>query len=116
VVVLNREQAEYIRDHDAKGSRRADSPWQTHFEDMWIKSCVRRLRKWVPTSADIRDLLERAERVDSAPALRVDAEISRPRTVESSADDTTTEAEPNGGAATEAQELVGWPETKQPPA
>ncbi|MFC8463354.1 recombinase RecT [Streptomyces sp. NPDC057250] len=62
VVLLNREDAEEIRDTYSEAYRRAqdsgahDSYWHTHFTDMWIKSGVRRLEKWVPTSAAVRAL------------------------------------------------------------
>jgi recombination protein RecT len=51
VVVLNRAQ---IRDIKAKaqGANTEYSPWATNPESMWLKSAVRQLRKWVPTSAE----------------------------------------------------------------
>ncbi|MFE3378812.1 recombinase RecT [Streptomyces anulatus] len=62
VVILNREDAEEIRDEYSDAYRRAeetghrDSFWHTHFLDMWIKSAIRRLEKYVPTSAALRAL------------------------------------------------------------
>jgi len=62
VVILNREDAEEIRDEYSEAYRRAeesgvrDSFWHTHFLDMWIKSAIRRLEKYVPTSAALRAL------------------------------------------------------------
>ncbi len=62
VILLSREDAEEIRDEYSEAYRRAveagsdDSFWHTHFTDMWKKSCVRRLVKVVPTSADLRCL------------------------------------------------------------
>ncbi|MFH8577199.1 recombinase RecT [Streptomyces zaomyceticus] len=62
VVLLNREDAEEIRDEYSEAYRRAeesgarDSFWHTHFLDMWIKSAIRRLEKYVPTSAALRAL------------------------------------------------------------
>lgn len=61
VVVLNRADITRIK----KKAQSADSqysPWQTDEPAMWLKSAVRQLRKWVPTSAEyIRERL-RAER------------------------------------------------------
>ncbi|MFC9341409.1 recombinase RecT [Streptomyces sp. NPDC057020] len=62
VILLNRETAEEIRDEYSEGYRRAEesgarnSFWHTHFNDMWLKSAIRRLEKYVPTSAALRAL------------------------------------------------------------
>jgi len=64
VIILSREDAEAIRDEystayrDAETAGRADSFWHTHFLDMWRKSCVRRLAKVVPMSAEIVGLVK----------------------------------------------------------
>jgi len=51
VVVLNRQRVMEIRaKSDSKDSEY--SPWQTSEEAMWLKSAVRQLAKWVPTSAE----------------------------------------------------------------
>ena len=61
VVVLNRKQIADIR-AKAQGANSEYSPWQTNPEAMWLKSAVRQLRKWVPTSAEyIREQM-RAQR------------------------------------------------------
>jgi recombination protein RecT len=51
VVVLNKADIERIK----KSSQGADSeysPWTQHPKAMWLKSAVRQLAKWVPTSAE----------------------------------------------------------------
>lgn len=51
VIELGEEDIERIK----KSSQGADtdySPWQQHTEAMWLKSAVRQLAKWVPTSAE----------------------------------------------------------------
>lgn len=64
VVVLNREDAEEIRDEYSDAYRRAEvdgsksSFWHTHFNDMWLKTALRRLAKTVPTSAEVRLLMQ----------------------------------------------------------
>lgn len=76
VVVLNR--AEIIKvKKSSMGSDSDYSPWQTNEPAMWLKSAVRQLRKWVPTSAEFRDQL----RVDAQGIARVHAEVAagRPR-------------------------------------
>lgn len=51
VVVLNQQRIAEIRaKSDSKDSKY--SPWQTSEESMWLKSAVRQLAKWVPTSAE----------------------------------------------------------------
>jgi recombination protein RecT len=51
VVVLNKKRVMEIRaKSDSKNSDY--SPWNTNEESMWLKSAVRQLAKWVPTSAE----------------------------------------------------------------
>ncbi|MBC9729894.1 recombinase RecT [Streptomyces sp. TRM68367] len=62
VIVLSREDAEQIRDEYSEAYRRAeqtgkrDSFWHTRFPDMWLKTGIRRLFKYVPTSPELRQL------------------------------------------------------------
>jgi recombination protein RecT len=64
VIVLNREDAEEIRDEYSQAYRRAqesgkaDSFWHTDFDKMWAKSALRRLHKVVPMSAELVALLK----------------------------------------------------------
>jgi recombination protein RecT len=61
VVVLNRAAIQKIK-ASSQGADSQYSPWQTNEPAMWLKSAVRQLAKWVPTSAEyIREQL-RAER------------------------------------------------------
>ncbi|MFF8406977.1 recombinase RecT [Streptomyces sp. NPDC015684] len=79
VIILNRQQATEIRDKYSKGYAKAvregknDSPWQTSFDAMWAKSCVRRLVKVVPTSTELTELINSDDDADdaasSAPAV-----------------------------------------------
>jgi len=63
VVVLNRAKISKIR-AKAQGSRSEYSPWNTDEEAMWLKSAVRQLKKWVPTSAEyLREQLRAARDV-----------------------------------------------------
>jgi recombination protein RecT len=67
VVVLNKAQIERIKaKSDSANSRdyAQYSPWNTNPEAMWMKSAVRQLRKWVPTSAEyIRERLRAVQEV-----------------------------------------------------
>lgn len=64
VIILNRSQAEKIRDKYSKAYKKAerqrthDSPWHTDFDAMWAKSAVLRLRKVVPTSTELTELMQ----------------------------------------------------------
>ncbi|MCY0957658.1 recombinase RecT [Streptomyces sp. H27-H5] len=64
VILLNREDAEEIRDQYSVAYQRAeesgkrDSFWHTHFLDMWLKSSIRRLAKYVKTTPGARALDE----------------------------------------------------------
>lgn len=51
VVVLNRADIDRIKATSA-GASSTDSPWRKHEASMWLKSAVRQLAKWVPTSAE----------------------------------------------------------------
>lgn len=72
VVVLNRAQIGEIK-KSSQGSDSDFSPWQRHEAAMWLKSAVRQLQKWVPTSAEYRT----EQRADSAAVARAHAEGSR---------------------------------------
>jgi recombination protein RecT len=63
VVVLNRAAIDIIK-KSSPGSGYDNSPWVTHPGSMWLKSAVRQLAKWVPTSAEYRRELARVERGD----------------------------------------------------
>ncbi|WTW95464.1 recombinase RecT [Streptomycetaceae bacterium NBC_01309] len=112
VVLLNREDAEQIRDEYSAAYRRAeasgaaDSFWHTDFNAMWQKSGLRRLHKVVPMSAELVAL----EKVDDAgeagqvqvihapsdrAALLAEAEEAHAR-AEDSQDPPSTERSPGG--------------------
>lgn len=60
VVVLNRKRVMEIKaKSDSRNSEH--SPWNTNEESMWLKSAIRQLAKWVPTSAEYRREQLRAE-------------------------------------------------------
>lgn len=85
VVVLNRAHIEAIK-KSAQGSDSQYSPWQTAEPQMWLKSAVRQLAKWVPTSAEIRTGI--APATIDAPSIDIpDTSASFP------ADDEIAEAE-----------------------
>lgn len=70
VVVLNKAAIRKIKG-SAQGADSQYSPWQTNEPAMWLKSAVRQLVKWVPTSAEFRREQLRAERevaLEQAPA------------------------------------------------
>lgn len=89
VVILNAAAINAIK-KSANGTDSQYSPWNTHPAAMWLKSAVRQLAKWVPTSAEyIREQL-RAQRVAAAegtgqfapnltglPEIPLDADIER---------------------------------------
>jgi recombination protein RecT len=51
VVVLNRADIDRIK-QSSDGASSPYSPWQKHEAAMWLKSAVRQLAKWVPTSVE----------------------------------------------------------------
>jgi len=81
VVVLNRQAIQKIK-ATSQGSDTPYSPWVTNEPAMWLKSSVRQLAKWVPTSAEyMREQLRAARDVAaeqgsmSAPPVRDDRPI-----------------------------------------
>lgn len=60
VVVLNPASIAKIK-AKAQGANSEYSPWQTDEAAMWLKSSIRQLVKWVPTSAEYRTAVARAE-------------------------------------------------------
>lgn len=77
VVVLNRAEINRIKS-SSQGSDSDYSPWRTNEPAMWLKSAVRQLQKWVPTSAEYRT----EARNDSAAVAKAHAEGSRSPQVE----------------------------------
>ncbi len=81
VVVLNKSAIEKIK-ASSQGANSEYSPWVKHEASMWLKSSVRQLAKWVPTSAEyMREQLRAAQEVaaeqrpaDFAPGIEVDGE------------------------------------------
>lgn len=57
VVVLNKAAIEVIK-KSATGASNERSPWVKHEPSMWLKSAVRQLAKWVPTSAEYRHAVQ----------------------------------------------------------
>jgi phage RecT family recombinase len=63
VIVLSREDAEEIRDEystayqRAEANGRRDSFWHKDFLAMWLKTAIRRMAKYVPTSVEVRALV-----------------------------------------------------------
>jgi recombination protein RecT len=66
VVVLNRAAIARIK-RSSQGSSGEYSPWVLHPESMWLKSAIRQLKKWVPTSEEYRQALESVEARELAP-------------------------------------------------
>ncbi|WP_018908777.1 RecT family recombinase [Salinispora arenicola] len=73
VVELNRDDIDRIK-ASSQGATSEYSPWQKHEAAMWLKSAVRQLQKWVPTSAEFRREQLRA----AAEAHRVAAAADAP--------------------------------------
>lgn len=72
VIVLNRADINKIK-ATSQGADSDYSPWKNHEAAMWLKSAVRQLQKWVPTSAEYRTEV----RADHAAVAKAHAEGSR---------------------------------------
>lgn len=74
--VMSLAQVERHRDKHAKGWNRADSAWKTNPEAMGIKTCLRRVAKFLPLSPEIQQLVEREEYIDHNVALNAPSLLS----------------------------------------
>jgi recombination protein RecT len=75
VIVLNRHDIDRIKASSASASSQY-SPWKTHEGAMWLKSAVRQLAKWVPTSAEY--ITEQLRAVQKAHATVASEAVSIP--------------------------------------
>jgi recombination protein RecT len=76
VVVLNRAAITKIKS-SAQGASSDYSPWATNEDAMWLKSAVRQLQKWVPTSSEyIREQLRAVRDVASEPIRTVPQHVN----------------------------------------
>lgn len=73
VVELNADDIARIKE-SSQGSGSEYSPWVKHEAAMWLKSAVRQLQKWVPTSPEFRQEQARA----AGEAQRVAAQVGEP--------------------------------------
>jgi recombination protein RecT len=100
VVVLNRKAIEKIK-KSSQGSDSEYSPWQNWPEQMWLKSAVHQLEKWVPTSAEyIREQMRAAAEVA---AINIPVPAPEP---EAPVDTETGELRDEGEVPTEP--TAGW--------
>lgn len=103
VVVLNQTAIDRIK-AKSQGADTKYSPWVTTPEAMWLKSAVRQLSKWVPTSAEyIRERL-RAQR-------EVDAEALEDLPADLPAVDSDTGERYDGAIDAEILDDDGWDES-----
>jgi recombinational DNA repair protein RecT len=63
VTVLSKAQAEAAK-RASPGAKRSDSPWNTHFDEMAMKTCVRKGSKMLPLTPELSKALEYEERRD----------------------------------------------------
>jgi len=98
VVVLNRAAIDRIK-ASSQGADSEYSPWKLHEPAMWLKSAVRQLQKWVPTSAEYRREQMRAAAEYTKAAHNTGAPAQPPSTVY------------DGEIVDEEQ---GWPEVATP--
>ncbi|WP_405461521.1 recombinase RecT [Streptomyces sp. NBC_00101] len=107
VVVLNRRQ---VMEAKAKSDSRNSeySPWNTNEESMWLKTAVRRLAKWVPTSAEYMREQLRAQ-AEVAGELTGSASAPLPPQPSVELDD-----EDDGPIDGELEPEGGWPDVAQP--
>jgi recombination protein RecT len=102
VVELSRDDIARIK-ASSQGADSEYSPWVRHEAAMWLKSSVRQLQKWVPTSAQFRMEIARA----MAEATRVAASPDMPAGVELPLPDID-------GEVVDEPEPADWPAAAEP--
>lgn len=100
VVVLGQTDIDRIK-ASSDGASSEYSPWRKHEESMWLKSAVRQLAKWVPTSTEYIAQRARAERVGAESPVPVAPVLDDPVPA--------IEAPPAGVDPASGEVLVDWP-------
>jgi recombination protein RecT len=96
VVVLNKAAIERIK-ASSQGSASEYSPWVKHAEAMWLKSAVRQLRKWVPTSAEfMREKLRNLQVANTTDVATMTADVNPLADMHYMEDQVAVEAVPAG--------------------
>lgn len=115
VVVLNRVDINRIK-ASSQGADSEYSPWQKHEAAMWLKSAVRQLAKWVPTSAEyIREQLRAVRDVQNEGAQYQPApEGFAPRSVDDIVDAEVVDTE-HGHVDTSTGEVLDPADYDAPP-
>jgi len=103
VVELNADDIDRIKE-SSQGSSSEYSPWVRHEPAMWLKSGVRQLQKWVPTSPEFRQEQARA----LGEAQRVASQVGEP--VAQAVEDYRSGVL-DGDFTADDPEAADWPET-----
>lgn len=77
VVLFDRKQVNRLKAL-AKGTSRSDSPWKVWEDRMWLKSAVKQLSKWVPSSAEYREQVLRQEAAAGQAAQQMGVTLPSP--------------------------------------
>lgn len=121
VVVLNKVAIEAIK-ASSQGANSEYSPWQKHPASMWLKSAVRQLAKWVPTSSEYVNHEQKAApaapataALTSAPTARAAVE-AEPTVDRSTGEILDAELLPEDGVDVQEPDEPSWPDIPPIPA
>lgn len=78
VVVMNKQQIEQVK-AVSKTANQSDSPWKKWTDRMWLKTVVKQLAKWVPSSPEYLEHALRAAAAASEKAAQVTVPASAPQ-------------------------------------
>lgn len=112
--VLERWQCEQIRDRYTKSTDRQGNvvgPWVDNFEEMSMKSSVRRLAKWVPSDTE-RNVLQRAVDLDERAEAGITQEFGEVIDLGPEAVGTPEAKEGDGGGQAAAEQPAAQPGSK----
>ena len=72
--LMTKQQVERVK-QSAQGTGRSDSPWRTHVEEMWRKTVIRRLCKYLPLNSQMQAVIAADVREEFGGDIDVDAVI-----------------------------------------
>jgi len=64
-IVMSHQQMEEHRDKFSRAAERGDSPWQTDFDAMALKTCIRLMVKFLPSSVELQQAASLDETVEA---------------------------------------------------
>lgn len=114
-IVMTKAQVEAHRDRFAKNGGDADSPWQTDFDAMGKKTCIRDLAKYLPASVELQRAAALDEQTEAGIPQDLGATIDLTGIATEVTDDKPTNGVANGAPASKLDALAAKLATDRAP-